>query len=88
MAGLKMESRPTSRVRPLAALGAHERSRARGHLRAAVIPWRTRASKFGRLRPPRASHSASAVFPLPHSFAIMFMFLPYGTRSLVASPFM
>ena len=76
MAGLKLELRPTSRGRSLAALGAPKRSRARGHLRAASIAERTRASKFGLLAHAACLALGGRRLPLPHSFSIMFIRSP------------
>ena len=69
-------ARPTSRGRSLAALGAPKRSRARGHLRAASIAERTRASMFGRFAHAACLALGGRRLPLPHSFSIMFIRSP------------
>ena len=69
-------ARPTSRGRSLAALGAPKRSRARGHLRAASIAERTRASLFGRFAHAACLALGGRRLPLPHSFSIMFIRSP------------
>ena len=74
--GPQNRARPTSRGRPLAALGAPKRSRARGHLRAASIAERTRASMFGRFAHAACLALGGRRLPLPHSFSIMFIRSP------------